>query len=70
MVPNTYSVHNITAATVLKLIPENLEAQPVFLCIDDTMIPKFGAKLEDASKLFDHAAGAIMYECKVKSRMC
>ena len=30
--------------------------QPVFLCIDDTMVSKFGKKFEDVSKLFDHAA--------------
>lgn len=47
---------NITASMALKLIPELLESQPVFLCIDDTMVPKFGKKFENASKLFDHAA--------------
>lgn len=43
---------NVTAAMALKIIPENLLSQPVFLCIDDTMAAKFG----DVSKLFDHAA--------------
>ena len=47
---------NVTAGLSLKLIPENLQSQPVFLCIDDTMVPKFGKKFEDVSKLFDHAA--------------
>lgn len=47
---------NITAAIALNLIPQNLKSQPVFLCIDDTMISKFGSKFEDVSKLFDHAA--------------
>ncbi len=47
---------NVTASMALKLIPELLESQPVFLCIDDTMVPKFGKKFENASKLFDHAA--------------
>ncbi|MDE7231884.1 MAG: transposase, partial [Lachnospiraceae bacterium] len=47
---------NTTAALALNLIPKSLESQPVFLCIDDTMISKFGRKFEDASKLFDHAA--------------
>ena len=46
----------VTASMALKLVPESLGAQPVFLCIDDTMVPKFGKKFEDASKLFDHAA--------------
>lgn len=47
---------NVTARMALKLIPEKLSSQPVFLCIDDTMVPKFGKKFEDVSKLFDHAA--------------
>ena len=47
---------NVTAAMALKLIPERLKSQPVFLCIDDTMVAKFGKKFEDVSKLFDHAA--------------
>ena len=47
---------NVTASMALKLIPEPLESQPVFLCIDDTMVPKFGKTFENASKLFDHAA--------------
>ena len=47
---------NVTAAMALHLIPESLRSQPVFLCIDDTMVPKFGRKFEDVSKLFDHAA--------------
>ncbi len=40
----------------LKLIPAGLKSQPTFLCIDDTMVSKFGKKFEDVSKLFDHAA--------------
>ena len=28
----------------------------VFLCVDDTMVSKFGTKFENVSKLFDHAA--------------
>ncbi len=47
---------NITAGIALNLIPENLGSQPVFLCIDDTMVPKSGKKFDDVSKLFDHAA--------------
>lgn len=45
-----------TALMALKLIPDLLESQPVFFCIDDTMASKFGTKFENASKLFDHAA--------------
>ena len=40
----------------LKLIPDSLASQPVFLCVDDTMVSKFGTKFENVSKLFDHAA--------------
>ena len=47
---------DVTAGMALKLIPEDLQSQPIFLCIDDTMVSKFGRKFEDASKLFDHAA--------------
>ena len=47
---------NVTARLALQLVPDFLDAQPVFLCIDDTMVSKFGTKFEDMSKLFDHAA--------------
>ena len=47
---------NITARIALRLIPHDLTGQPVFLCIDDTMVPKSGTKFADVSKLFDHAA--------------
>ena len=44
---------NVTASMALKLIPESLRSQPVFFCIDDTMVSKFGKKFEDVSKLLD-----------------
>ena len=47
---------NVTARAALRLIPDSLQSQPVFLCIDDTMVTKFGTKFENVSKLFDHAA--------------
>ena len=47
---------NVTASLALKLVPAQLRSQPVLLCIDDTMISKFGTKFEDVSNLFDHAA--------------
>lgn len=47
---------NVTAKLALSLIPDSLKSQPVFLCVDDTMVSKFGKKFEDVSKLFDHAA--------------
>ena len=40
----------------MKLIPDSLQTQPVFLCVDDTMVSKFGTKFENVSKLFGHAA--------------
>lgn len=46
---------NVTAGMALKLIPEKLSLQPVFLCTDTTMVPKFGKKFENVSKLYDHA---------------
>ena len=47
---------NVTSNVTLSLIPDSLKSLPVFLCIDDTMVSKFGKKFEDVSKLFDHAA--------------
>lgn len=47
---------NVTTRIALHLIPEDLKSQPVFICIDDTMVAKFGTKFENISKLFDHAA--------------
>ena len=47
---------NVTASVALRLVPEHLQSQPVFFCIDDTMVSKFGKKFENVSKLFDHAA--------------
>ena len=47
---------NVTASIALKLIPNTLLSQPVFLCVDDTMVAKFGKKFENVSVLFDHAA--------------
>ena len=47
---------NITARLAIQMIPERLHNEPVFLCMDDTMIAKSGQKFENVSKLFDHAA--------------
>ncbi len=47
---------NTTADMALNLIPEKLQSQPVFLCIDDTMVSKFGKKIRGCFKAFDHAA--------------
>ena len=47
---------NITAKVALRKIPDSLAAQPIFLCVDDTMVAKAGTRFENVSKLFDHAA--------------
>ena len=47
---------NITAKVALRMIPDSLATQPIFLCVDDTMVAKAGIRFENVSKLFDHAA--------------
>ena len=65
---------NVTASVALKLILEILRSQPVFLCIDDTMVTKSGKKFEHVSKLFDHAAHAgsnyLNGHCFVSLMLC
>jgi len=46
----------VTVSKALKTVPAQLETQPLFLSIDDTMVEKKGEKFELRSKLFDHAA--------------
>lgn len=47
---------NITAKVALRMIPDSLATQPIFLCVDDTMVAKAGTRFENVSKFFDHAA--------------
>ena len=47
---------NITAKVALRMIPDSLATQPIFLCVDGTMVAKAGTRFENVSKLFDHAA--------------
>ena len=47
---------NTTIRIALNIIPKSIAYHPVFLCIDDTMVPKSGKKFEHISKLYDHAA--------------
>ena len=65
---------NTTARIALKLIPDSLQTQPVFLCVDDTMVPKFGTKFENVSKLFDHAthngSNYLNRHCFVSIMLC
>ena len=46
----------VTANIALSIIPAFLAEEPIFILIDDTVIPKYGTKFEDVSKLFDHSA--------------
>lgn len=45
---------NTTVRITLKLIPDSLQTQPVFLCVDDTMVSKLDTKFENVSKLFQN----------------
>ena len=47
---------NVTARLALQAGADSLLNEPVFLCVDDTMVPKYGKTFEDVSVLFDHAA--------------
>ncbi|WP_330414894.1 transposase, partial [Agathobacter rectalis] len=65
---------NVTARIALQLIPEDLKSQPIFICIDDTMVAKSGTEFENVSKLFDHAAhngsNYLNGHCFVSLMMC
>lgn len=64
----------ISAALALKIVPQDLDTQPVSLCIDDTMAEKFGTKFEGVSKLFDHAThnglNCLNGHCFVSLMLC
>lgn len=44
------------AKLALKCVRADLKDAPCFLCVDDTLIPKFGKKFDGVGILFDHAA--------------
>ena len=46
----------VTTSLAMSIVPPELLSQPVFLCIDDTMVEKYGKRFENVSTLFDHAA--------------
>lgn len=46
----------VIAQLALKAVPRYLKDSPCFLCVDDTLIPKFGKKFDGVGVLFDHAA--------------
>ena len=47
---------NVTIRKAIRIIPDFIAYHPVFLCIDDTIVPKSGKKFELVSCLYDHAA--------------
>ena len=46
----------VLIAIAMLAVPKEARDFPVFLCVDDTMVEKYGTKFEHVSKLFDHAA--------------
>ena len=44
------------ASVALSLVPKAFKNHPVFLCVDDTLIAKWGTEFQDVSRLFDHSA--------------
>ena len=54
---NVSDTHFLRITTMLakSIIPPILHNEPVFLCVDDTTIVKFGKKFADVSILHDHA---------------
>ena len=46
---------NTTVNIALKMIPNTIAYHPVFLCIDDIIVPKSGKKFKHISKLYNHA---------------
>lgn len=54
--PQSLGFARVITRWALRIIPEQLQCLPRFLCVDDTLIPKFGRKFEDVGILFDHAA--------------
>ncbi len=65
---------NTTINIALKMIPNSIAYHPVFLCIDDTIVPKSGKKFDHISKLYDHAAHAgssyLNGHCFVSLMLC
>ena len=46
----------VIARMLFRAVPTHLRGCPVFLCVDDTLVPKFGRKFDWVGTLFDHAA--------------
>ena len=65
---------NTTVNIALKMIPNAIAYHSVFLCIDDTIVPKSGKKFDHISKLYDHAAHAgssyLNGHCFVSLMLC
>jgi len=54
--PDHGSWRDVTVSKAIKAVPRQLDTQPLFLSIDDTLVEKEGEKFELRPKLFDHAA--------------
>jgi hypothetical protein len=65
---------NTTARLALGIVPDDLKSNPIYLCVDDTMVAKFGREFECVSKLYDHAShngsNYLNGHCFVSLMMC
>ena len=65
---------NVTVRLALHLVPADLGEQPLFLCVNDTMVTKLGKKFDDVSKMFDHAthngSNYLYGHCSVSFMLC
>lgn len=52
---------NVTARLALQIILEHLCNEPVFLCVDDTMISKFGRKYENLDIICNARYDSVIY---------
>ena len=53
------SFAKVTVSIALKIIPDTLKSYPVFLCVDDTIISKFGKNFENVAVVYDHASKKV-----------
>lgn len=65
---------NITSRLALEITQKSLKNEPVLLCIDDTIITKYGQKFEDVPKLFEHTVhngfNYLNGHCSVSLMLC
>ena len=54
----------VTVRKAMGIIPQEQKDFPILLCLDDTMIAKYGHCIEGVAKMFDHADMKILpYSC-------